>query len=98
MRQDEIARVEIDANGRLHVVPLSCSLPFVWREAMEVHWDPKRRSLYAPPPREWSRARWLRQIVDAARTQGIELVVTEETKWVGVDPGDLAEMVREVRT
>ena len=98
MRQDPIARVEIDADGRLHVVPLSASFPYVWREAMEVHWDPERRSLYAPPPRQWSRARWFRQILNAAKTQGLDLRVTDETEWAGVEPGDRAEMVREARS
>lgn len=52
---------------------------------MEVHWDPDRSALYAPPPREWARSRWLRQILDAARAQGCELSITDETAWVGIE-------------
>ena len=95
MRQDPIAQIEIGSDGRLYVAPTSASFPYIWREAMEVHWDSERRSLYAPPPREWSRARWLRQVLDAARTEGIDLQVTDETKWIGVDPEDRAEMIQE---
>ena len=70
----------------------------MYREAMEVHWDEDRQSLYAPPPREWSRARWLRQILDAAREQGCELMITDGTEWVGVGPATKAEMVQEARS
>ena len=98
MRQDPIAQIEVTPDGRLYVAPASASLPYIWREAMEVHWDSERRSLYAPPPREWSRGRWLRQVLDAARTQGIDLQLTDETRWIGVDPDDRAEMVQEVRS
>ena len=98
MRQDPIAQVEIRSDGRLYVVPTSASLPYIWREAMEVHWDPKRRALYAPPPREWSWARWLRQVLDAARTQGVDLQVTDDTRWIGVDAKDQDEMAQEARS
>ena len=97
MRRDVVARIEIDSEGRLHVVPASETFPHIWREAMEVHWDTDRHSLYGPPPREWSRARWLRQILDAAQTQGCELLVTDETEWIGVEPAVKAELVQEGR-
>jgi hypothetical protein len=98
MSRDAIARIEIDAEGRLHVIPESASFPFIWREAMEVHWDEARQSLYAPPPRSWSRGRWLRQILDAAREQGWTLSVTGETAWAGVAPEEKAELLEASRT
>ena len=98
MRRDDIVRVEIDADGRLHVVPSLESFPYIYREAMEVHWDTERRSLYGPPPREWSRARWLRQILDAAREQGCELTITDETEWVGVESAVRAKLILEGRS
>ena len=98
MRRDTIARIEIDADGRLHVAPSTETFPYIYREAMEVHWDPGRSTLYGPPPREWSRARWLRQILDAAREQSCDLLVTHETEWVGVGPEVKAELLHEVRS
>lgn len=95
MRQDTVTCIEIDADGRLHVVPTATPFPYIWREAMEVHGDPERRSLYGPPPRKWSRARWLRQILDAARAQGCDLLITDETQWHGVEPETNAEMLQE---
>ena len=98
MRDDDVARIEIDAAGRLLVAPASETFPYMWREAMEVHWDDARAALYAPPPRKWSRARWLRQVLDAARAQGVVLRVTGRTEWVGVAPNDRAAMTEEAQT
>ena len=92
MKEDTVARIEIDEAGRLLVVPSSEAFPYIWREAMEVHWDSDRSALYAPAPRTWSRSRWLAQILDAARAQGCELRVTSETIWIGFDPDVEAEL------
>jgi len=95
MEQDVIRSVEIDEAGRLHVVPSSHSFPYVYREAMEVHWDEQRKSLYSPPPREWSYARWFQQIVLVAREQGCVLVLAANTTWRGVS-SDLQRQFSEV--
>lgn len=84
MRQDTIARIEIDPSGRLHVSPLAERFPYIYREAMEVHWDARQSSLYSPPPRKWSYTRWFRQIEAAARRQGCELRLVDGTEWKNV--------------
>jgi hypothetical protein len=94
MDRDSIEAVEIDEAGRLHVIPLSQNFPLIYREAMEVSWDPNRRSLHSPKPREWSYARWYEQIVAAAREQGWELRPTSATNWINVDAGTKAELLR----
>ena len=94
MVQDAIAKVEIDADGRLHVVPARCSFPLIYREAMEVHWDGERRSLHCPRPREWSYFRWFQQILAAAREQGVRLKISENTEWLNVAPSVEAELRR----
>jgi hypothetical protein len=40
MTMDRIDEIGIDPGGRLYVKPVSASFPDVYREAMEVHWDP----------------------------------------------------------
>ena len=94
MKLDAIAKIEIDADGRLHVVPGSCSFPLVYREAMEVHWDDERRSLYSPKPREWSYAHWLKQILAAAHEQGVSLQLSASTTWLNIGPSTKAELMR----
>jgi hypothetical protein len=94
MRQDTIAKIEIDADGKLHIVPATSSFPYIYREAMEVHWDAGRRSLYSPKPRDWSYCRWLQQIIAAAREQGVSLNLSPTTEWLNIDPAAKAELAR----
>lgn len=96
MDRDDIAAVEIDNAGQLHVIPSRRSFPYVYREAMEVHWDAQRHSLHSPAPREWSYQRWFQQILSAAQAQGCDLVVAPGTKWLNVDPGIKAELLQSV--
>ena len=86
MRADTIAAVGIDDGGSLWVKPATATFPYIYREAMEVHWDAERLRLYGPKPREWSYVRWFKQIRDAAREQGVQLEVGPTTSWTGIDP------------
>jgi integron cassette Hfx-like protein len=94
MERDTIAEVEIDADGKLHVVPSSHAFPYIYREAMEVHWDPVRRSLFSPALRDWSYSRWLQQILAAAHEQDCELEFWANTKWLNIDSGVKAELLQ----
>ena len=92
MSLDVIKEVEIDASGRLLVKPGSERFPYIYREAMEVGWDAEGNFLFSPKPREWSYLHWFAQILEAARTQGCELRVSDETRWSNVAP-ELAEQM-----
>ncbi|MBA3493906.1 MAG: hypothetical protein H0T87_07295 [Gammaproteobacteria bacterium] len=94
MERDTIAELEIDATGKLHVVPSTRAFPCIYREAMEVHWDAARHSLHSPTPREWSYSRWFQQILSAAREQGCELKLAASTQWLNIDPGVKAEFLQ----
>ena len=95
MDQDPIARVEIDGNGRLHVSPASRQFPLIYRAGMEVAWDSGRCSLHSPKPRDWSYARWYKQILAAAAQEyGCELAPTDSTTWLNIDQGTKAELLR----
>ena len=94
MDRDAIARVEIDSDRRLHVVPASQEFPFIYRAGMEVGWDADLRSLHSPKPRDWSYMRWFQQILAAAAEEyGCKLVLTDDTAWVNVDPGTKAGLL-----
>ena len=95
MTRDDIAHVEIDAAGRLHVVPRTQAFPYIWREAMEVAWDPERNSLRSPKPREWSYAQWYVQLLEAARQQGVHLAPTASTAWGNVDEDQRAGFLQQ---
>jgi hypothetical protein len=49
-----------------------------------VNWDPVRRTLHSPPPREWTHARWFGQILAAAQEQGCKLHISGATRWTNV--------------
>ena len=68
------------------VKPATATFPYIYREAMAVHWDAERLRLYGPKPRDWSYVRWFKQIGDAAREQGVQLELRHTTLWTGVDP------------
>ena len=95
MVRDKISEIMIDAAGQLHVFPVSRTFPYIYRKAIEVHWNPKLQSLYSPPPREWSYARWFKQILAAAREQGCELSVGVSTVWHNIPESMKAEFLQE---
>ena len=92
MEQDKIEEVGIDGNSRLYVRPSAKKFPFMYREAVEVHWDEKGGFLYSPEPREWSYFDWFTHIIGAAKLQGCALVLSKDTKWTNV-PSSLREEI-----
>ena len=93
MNDDLIAEIGIDERGSLYVVPERHDFPSIYRAAMEVDWDPARRRLFGPPPREWSYARWFAQILGAASDEyGAKLKLTPDTILSGVPAEIRAEI------
>lgn len=84
MIEDAIAEVGINTKGGLYIRPETAKFPLIWREVMEVRWDPPRERLFGPPPREWSYERWFRQLVDAAWEYGVTLRLHAGSVWVNV--------------
>ena len=72
--------------------PAKERFPFIYREAMEVHWDEAGGWLYGPKPREWTFAMWFQQITDAAREQGVELRLGPATRWIDIPASLRAEI------
>ena len=85
MTEDRIVSVEIDGDGKLCVTPATKDFALIYRAAMEVGWDPIRRCLISPQPREWSYSMWFRQILAAAADEyGVRLRLTPETIWTHI--------------
>ena len=84
MDRDEIKEVGIDEEGRLYVVPSKKAFPYMYREALEVHWDSDLKRLYGPKPRKWGYSEWYIQILNAAQKQSCILELTEATVWLNV--------------
>ena len=66
METDIITSIEIDQEGRLHLITKSATFPMIYRTATEVHWNPEKHSLYSPRPRDWTYGQWYEHICDVA--------------------------------
>lgn len=96
MQIDRIAEIRIDEAGRLCVSPETADFAFIYRSAMEVHWEPNGRFLYSPLPRKWTYVQWFQQILDAAMSEyGYSLVLSENTLWNNIHP-ELKEAITSV--
>jgi hypothetical protein len=84
MESDDIHSVGIDGKGRLWVKPATKAFPYIYREAMDVEWDPQHHCLVGKTEGTWTSAKWFQQIIEAAREQGCHLVLSENTHWVNV--------------
>ena len=84
MEHDEIIEIGIDSDGKLYLVPSSKEFSFIYREAKEVSWNPERKCLYSPKPKEWSYARWYTQMFNAVKEQSCILSISKNVKWVSI--------------
>lgn len=82
--EDQIDEIGIDGKGRLYVKPATSKFPFIYREAMEVHWDNELNCLFGSKPRDWSYLDWYHQILKAASEQGCNLKMSSSVKWINV--------------
>ena len=89
-----ITRVDIDEQDRLRVYLADVSLPMIYREAMQAHWDDEG-FLYSPMPQQWSYFRWFWQIHHAALEQGVSIFVTPETVFGFEDASLKDDIIRE---
>jgi hypothetical protein len=83
--EEQIVEIGIDRDGRLYVRPAGRTFPYIYRAAMEVHWDSERGVLFNPKPREWSYRDWFRQILAAVDGEyRVRLKVGLDTIWSNV--------------
>lgn len=94
MERDEIAEISIDESRHLIIRPKTKHFPYIYREAMEVHWDSNGLFLYSPPPRDWSYLRWFQQIMNAAREQSCQLYISDNTQWKGISDDLRGEIIQ----
>ena len=92
MTTDSIAEVGIDEQERLYIRPSTATFPYIYREAVEVHWEPNRHHLHSPKPREWTYMQWFQHIIGAAALQSFDLRITDSTVWTNIPDSLRAEM------
>ena len=93
MPEEAIGEVGLDADQRMFVRPSVSDFEYVYRAAMEVHWDKALGRLSHPQPREWTPVRWFQQIVAAVLSEyRVQLKLTEKTTWTDV-PSDIRSAI-----
>ena len=85
MQTDEITEIGIDEQGRLYLCPAHSTFEYIYRAAMDVHWDETQGRLHSPLIRQWTYEQWFDQILAATIDEyGIRLLVTATTHWVNI--------------
>ena len=84
MSKDRIAEIGIDDQGRLYIIPVKATFPYIYREGKEVSWDEERKCLYSPKPREWTYLMWYKHIISTAMQCEYDLSITKKTRWVNI--------------
>ena len=79
----------------IYLKPASLKFPYMYREAMEVHWDEQGHYLYSPKPTKWTYLDWYKQIQAAAKEQSGNLLITKETAWVNISKELKLEILQE---
>ena len=92
MAELDILRIEVDELRRLRVFPKRAATEHftqVYRAGAEVNWK-YAGYFYSPPPRDWTYARWLEQIVSAVHGElGLSLRLTPHTQFVSLSQEDV---------
>ena len=98
MENDSILEIGINDKEGLYIKPSLAKFPYMYREAIEVHWDEKEKYLYGPKPRKWSYLDWYNQIQSGANIQSFNLLITKETKWVNIPEKLKSQIMSEFNT
>ncbi|MBK7103788.1 MAG: hypothetical protein IPH62_00690 [Ignavibacteriae bacterium] len=98
MKKEKIILLGIDEFDRLFVKPEIETFSYIYRAAMEVNWDEKRKVLFSPKPREWSYQKCFEQIINAVKNEcNINLVIDENTVWENIDSKIKDEIVQKIK-
>lgn len=84
MNHDNILEIGINENEGLYIKPATAMFPYIYREAIEVHWNEINNYLYGPKPKKWTHLDWYKQIQSGAKIQSYDLLITEKTLWVNI--------------
>lgn len=93
-RKEQIKEIGIDNSDRLYIVPAKQNFSMIWRSAAEVHWNPDKKCLYSPKPREWSYYKWYCHIISMVKIDySCKLYVSENTIWTNI-PQSLKDQIQ----
>ena len=93
MEVDFIDQVEIDAEGRLHLVMRNQKYPMIYRSAAGVYWDQNRNSVHSTIPKTMSYPEWFAHICQVLESPGnSQIKLAKNAKWINISQGVKSEI------
>lgn len=97
MEKDHIKSIEVDSEGRLHIIPEKLTFPMIYRTAAGINWNPDKHSLYSQKLREWTYLMWYNHILNVVQEEcSCKLELFGRTTWTNV-PNDLIRKIENNR-
>jgi hypothetical protein len=89
MISDLINEIGIDEERRIYLQPHQTNFPQIYREGIDLHWEPLTRRLRSSVPRDWSYLQWFQHLVTGS---GVDFTLSPSVTFTAV-PDDLRELI-----
>ena len=94
MKEDSIICIEIDHEGKLHLITKKEVFPMIYRLAKGIGWNSKKHSLFSNIPLEWTYEKWYKHICNIVKINGnCSLSLNERVEWINI-PDDIKEKIK----
>lgn len=88
MKTEVIKEIRVLDSGKL-LLELesggSDSYQYVYREAAGVYWEPNLKGFISSEPKDWNYSTWFTHMLDIVKQIGIDLKLSDQTIWSGLD-------------
>ena len=91
MNKEILKKIEVLESGKLILILENKGqsyYQFVYREAAGVYWNPSLNGFISTEPKDWSYSKWFSHIVEVVNKTGIQLALSDNTEWIGLDSSD----------
>lgn len=69
------------------------SYQYVYREAAGVYWEPNLKGFISTEPKDWDYPTWFSHIVEIVNQIGIDIKLSDQTKWSGLDKSEQERII-----
>jgi len=97
MTEEIISEVKVLDSGKLLLILKSGgnnSYQYVYREAAGVYWEPDLKGFISTEPKDWSYITWFSHMIKIVKQVGIDLKLTNQTKWSGLDKSEQLKLLK----
>jgi len=97
MTEEIISEVKVLDSGKLLLVLKSGgdnSYQYVYREAAGVYWEQDLKGFISTEPKEWSYSMWFSHMIEIVNQIGIDLKLTSQTAFSGLDKSEQQQIFK----